>query len=198
MEICESLEADDDCPPNRFAPFFTTRSSCWVDHLDTISSDSLGTGGFEGVVSTGAIGLVCDRDAPLGTNELADLRFCKAFTEGLLFMFSLWCFIGDGLLGVENLGGGGGYMPVLVEGRDLLKEELGRDKELVGGSVEKKFDFRRRGDGEGGICDNVSTVLSTSVNREIRRGITEGFPRRSSASFCSLPFSILMGSKEGS
>lgn len=89
-------------------------------------------------------------------------------------------------------------MPVLVEGRDLPKEELGRDKELVGGSVGKKFDIRRRGDGEGGICDNVSTVLSTSVNRETRRGITDGFPGRSSASFFSLPFSILMGSKEGS
>lgn len=89
-------------------------------------------------------------------------------------------------------------MPVLVEGRDLLKEELGRDKELVGGSVGKKFDFRRRGDGEGGICDNVSTVLSTSVNRETRRGITDGFPGKSSVSFFSLPFSILMGFKEGS
>lgn len=42
-------------------------------------------------------------------------------------------------------------MPVLVEGRDPLREELSRDKELVGGSVGKKFDFRRRGDGEGGI-----------------------------------------------
>lgn len=89
-------------------------------------------------------------------------------------------------------------MPVLVEGRDLLKEELGRDKELVGGSVEKKFDFRRRGDGEGGICDNVSTVLSARVNRETRRGITDVFPERSSASFFSLPFSVLMSSKEGS
>ena len=52
-------------------------------------------------------------------------------------------------------------MPVLVEGRDLLREELGRDKELVGSSVGKKFDFRRRGDGEGGTWDNVSTVLSS-------------------------------------
>ena len=42
-------------------------------------------------------------------------------------------------------------MPVLVEGRDPLREELSRDKELVGGSVGKKFDFRRHGDGEGGI-----------------------------------------------
>lgn len=89
MEICESLELVVDCPPNRFAPFFTTRSSCWVDHLDSISLDSLGTGGFEGVVSTGARGLVCDRGAFLGTNELTDLRFCKGFTEGLLFMVSL-------------------------------------------------------------------------------------------------------------
>lgn len=87
-------------------------------------------------------------------------------------------------------------MPVLVEGRDLLNEELGRDKELVGGSVGKKFDFRRRGDGEGGICDKVSTVLSASVNREARRDITGVFPTRSSASFFSLAFSILMGSKE--
>lgn len=89
-------------------------------------------------------------------------------------------------------------MPVLVEGRDPLREELGRDKELVSGSVGKKFDFRRRGDGEGGICDNVSTVLSTSVNRETRRGIANGFPGRSPASFFSLSFSILMGSREGS
>lgn len=89
-------------------------------------------------------------------------------------------------------------MPVLVEGRDLLREELGRDKEVVGSSVGKKFDCRRRGDGEGGICDNVSTVLSTSVNRETRRGITDAFPGRSPASFLPLPFSISMGSKEGS
>ena len=89
-------------------------------------------------------------------------------------------------------------MPVLVEGRDLLREELGRDKELVGSSVGKKFDFRRRGDGEGGICDNVSTVLSTSVNRETRRGTTDGFSGNSPACFSLLPFSTLMGSKEGS
>lgn len=89
-------------------------------------------------------------------------------------------------------------MPVLVEGRDLLREELGRDKELVDSSVGKKFDFRRRGDGEGGICDNVSTVLSASVNRETRRGTTDGFSGNSPACFSLLPFSTLMGSKEGS
>lgn len=89
-------------------------------------------------------------------------------------------------------------MPVLVEGRDLLREELGRDKELVGSSVGKKFDFRRRGDGDGGICDNVSTVLSTSVNRETRRGTTDSFSGNSPACFSLLPFSILIGSKEGS
>lgn len=89
-------------------------------------------------------------------------------------------------------------MPVLVEGRDILREELGRDKELVGSSVGKKFDFRRRGDGEGGMCDNVSTVLSTSVNRETRRGTMDGFPGKSPACFSFLPFSILMGSRDGS
>lgn len=90
-------------------------------------------------------------------------------------------------------------MPVLVEGRDLLREELGRDKELVGSSAGKKFDFRRRGDGEGGIWDNVSTVLSTSVDREeTGRGTTDGISGNSPACFSLLPFSILMGSKEGS
>lgn len=89
MEIWESPEFGIDCLPKGFTPFFTTRSSCWVDHLDTIPSVSLGTGGLEGVVSTGARGLVCDRGALLGTNELTDLRFCKGFTEGLSFMVSL-------------------------------------------------------------------------------------------------------------
>lgn len=89
MEVWESLELDIDGPPNIFAPFFTTRSSGWIDHFDSISSDSLGIGGFEGVVSTGARGLICDRGALLGTNELTDLRFCKGFTEGLLLMVSL-------------------------------------------------------------------------------------------------------------
>lgn len=41
------------------------------------------------MVSTGARGLVCDRGALLGTNELTDLRFCNGFTEGLSFMVSL-------------------------------------------------------------------------------------------------------------
>ena len=45
-------------------------------------------------------------------------------------------------------------------GRVLLRDEVGRDDGATGLSDGKKLDLRLRGDGEGGIWDKVSMVLS--------------------------------------
>lgn len=45
-------------------------------------------------------------------------------------------------------------------GRDVFKEDPGREIGLEGLSGGKKLDLLLRGDGDGGICDNVSIVRS--------------------------------------
>ena len=68
--------------------------------------------------------------------------------------------VGDSGLGVEELDGRGGRWPWLVLGRVLLREDVGRDDGATGLSGGKKPDLRLRGDGEGGIWERVSIVLS--------------------------------------
>ena len=68
--------------------------------------------------------------------------------------------VGDGGLGVEELDGKGGRRPWLVLGRVLLRDDVGRDEGATGLSGGKKLDLRLRGDGEGGIWERVSIVLS--------------------------------------
>ena len=68
--------------------------------------------------------------------------------------------MGEGGLGVGNSGGKGGRWPWLVLGRVLLTDDAGRDDEATGLSGGKKLDLRLRGDGEGGIWERVSMVLS--------------------------------------
>ena len=68
--------------------------------------------------------------------------------------------VGDGGLGVEELDGKGGRWPWLVLGRVLLRDDVGRDDGAIGLSGGKKLDLRLRGDGEGGIWERVSIVLS--------------------------------------
>ena len=68
--------------------------------------------------------------------------------------------VGDRGLGFEELDGKGGRWPWLVLGRVLLREDVGRDDGAIGLSSGKKLDLRLRGDGEGGIWERVSIVLS--------------------------------------
>ena len=68
--------------------------------------------------------------------------------------------VGDSGLGVEELDGKGGRWPWLVLGRVLLRDDVGRDEGATGLSGGKKLDLRLRGDGEGGIWERVSIVLS--------------------------------------
>ena len=63
-------------------------------------------------------------------------------------------------LGVEELDGKIGCWPWLVTGRVLLRDDVGRDDGATGLCVGKKLDLRLRGDGEGGIWERVSIVLS--------------------------------------
>jgi hypothetical protein len=56
-----------------------------------------------------------------------------------------------------------------VPGRDLLRDDAGRDEGNAGSSEGKKPDFCLRGDGEGGIWARVSIVLSDREGRG-RRG----------------------------
>ena len=51
---------------------------------------------------------------------------------------------------------------MLVLGRDRLRDDAGRDEAPVGASWLKNPDCRRRGDGEGGIFERVSTVRSAN------------------------------------
>lgn len=73
---------------------------------------------------------------------------------------SNWRLTGDGALGVGKPDGRGGRWPWLVLGRVLLKDDAGRGDGPTGLSVGKKLDLRLRGDGEGGIWERVSMVLS--------------------------------------
>ena len=68
--------------------------------------------------------------------------------------------MGDEGLGVGTPDGRGGRCPWLVLGRLLLRDDVGRDEEAGEFSGGKKLDLRLRGDGEGGIWDRVSIVLS--------------------------------------
>lgn len=76
--------------------------------------------------------------------------------------------MGDWGRGVGKPDGSGGCWLWLVPGRDLLRDDTGRD-EGAGLSEEKNPDCRLRGDGEGGICERVSIVLSDREGRG-RRG----------------------------
>ena len=73
---------------------------------------------------------------------------------------SNWRLVGDEGLGVGTPDGRGGRCPWLVLGRLLLRDDVGRDEEAAGLSGGKKLDLRLRGDGEGGIWDRDSIVLS--------------------------------------
>lgn len=63
-------------------------------------------------------------------------------------------------------------------GRVLLRDEVGRDDGATGLSDGKKLDLRLRGDGEGGIWDKVSMVLSDKEGLG-RRGSVRDFAKRS-------------------
>ena len=51
---------------------------------------------------------------------------------------------------------------MLVFGRDRLRDDPGRERLPDEASWGKKPDCRRRGDGEGGICERVSIVRSAN------------------------------------
>lgn len=71
-------------------------------------------------------------------------------------------------------------------GRVLLRDEVGRDDGATGLSDGKKLDLRLRGDGEGGIWDKVSIVLSDKEGLE-RRGSVRDFVWRSAWTSSMLP-----------
>lgn len=62
----------------------------------------------------------------------------------------------------ERLFGDIGLSPILELGLDRLSADGGREGGRIGLSMVKKLDFLPRGDGEGGMCDNVSIVRSES------------------------------------
>ena len=62
----------------------------------------------------------------------------------------------------ERLPGDVDLCAMLEVGLDRLRADAGRDGGRIGLSIVKKLDFRPRGDGDGGICDNVSMVRSES------------------------------------
>ena len=64
-----------------------------------------------------------------------------------------------------------------MPGLDLPRDEPGREEIAAGLSEVKKLDFRRLGDGDGGICESVSIVRSDNDGldlREIVRGVYGG------------------------
>lgn len=63
-------------------------------------------------------------------------------------------------------------------GRLLLGDDTGRDDGVIGFSGRKKLDLRLRGDGEGGIWDSVSIVLSDREGLG-RRGSVRDLTERS-------------------
>ena len=65
---------------------------------------------------------------------------------------------------------------MLEVGLDRLSADAGREGGRIGLSIVKKLDFLRRGDGDGGICDNVSMVRSESEGLGRRRSeVSVGF-----------------------
>ena len=84
---------------------------------------------------------------------------------------------GDGGLGFEMLDGRCGRSPWLVLGRDLLKDDVGRDAGPTGLSIGKKLDLRLRGDGEGGIWERVSIVLSDKEGLGLRGSVRDWVER---------------------
>lgn len=83
-------------------------------------------------------------------------------------------------------------------GRDLFKDDPGREGGFDGLSGGKKLDLLLRGDGDGGICDNVSMVRSDreglgllgSVWALLFVGIAASF---SNGSFCSFAKALAAG-----
>ena len=67
----------------------------------------------------------------------------------------------------------------------MLRDELGRDDGAIGLSDGKKLDLRLRGDGEGGIWDRVSMVLSDKEGLG-RRGSVRDFAGRSACTSSTL------------
>ena len=132
-----------------------------VSSLYLAKSPMLGIGdfNFEGVCSAVSLDIYFDW-----------LRFAETWLVTAFLLGVIWDIrfpvvgskrrLVDSGLEVEELDGKGGRWPWLVLGRILLRDDVGRDDGATGLSAGKKLDLRLRGDGEGGIWERVSIVLS--------------------------------------